>query len=880
MNRRILIEADGLPDTVPLQRNLFRNEVLLLPGGALIGRYEHSGLQIVASMYIDDELKVETSHIKSDEGKIGRTDHITHAHPCIWLDTSQFPSLTSYHEDGMLQFYEVGGESKSSKVPDSSFSTVTSEAVCAIMGKDGNNMMVVNSNSLKVYNRQGRKLNVIIDMNTKKMLPDEIQGKFCAYNGTLGLIASGRIAQIWAFSPEIPAFEAKMAEFRAPNENSFLFTCWHHDVLTLISATHIISIQTDYILGLVGQRLKHKNVAPNRNNYNTLIGASSLDASGLKSKREVELPRKIVYAFADEEYIITVEDNGLITVRDYLTLEVQRILNVPIAPGTQLPTIKKMAIRREEFNTSLFVLRDDKTLSVYDMFAKASKPIRVFTARENLRDFLIDGPSNVYAVSESVHPIVVVYLWRVNLKPRSTKNHTQHFSTRALFKRFYSPDCGEMKERFVSVGQNDDKSEGMEPPFEVEDCTDKVVMGVDLYNYSQFHNQTRFPTTIFYLFHEIYHRATYQRNLFQQNWGNLVLDVFPMINENRVESMKNADAGLLAEALKYWLQSFQEPLFTFSLYTKLLAAADAPADKRVEKTEEVIKELPPTNLLIFQLLIITLDRIVQCKDITNCTASQLGITFGPFLIGGFGSKNNANINMPKLAVLGRVFMENIAKTLASQHTSEGLTNVKIDQKGPNPIEVKRSILSEPLPSNDSQRGQINQIEDARSKFRVSLNDYATVMHKPETPSQLKSISPEKKEQLINLVGDLIELFRSKLEFTVSNMNQMNNVFLAEKLGEAVGQFKLLVVDNLEDPEWQPEPDLHKRIRKHIDNEARTRVPNLNETNALTELRKILSKETSEIYPKLNELSQSVQNAGDNQLLEIAVMTQKMKRILL
>ncbi|ETE71450.1 Rho GTPase-activating protein 27, partial [Ophiophagus hannah] len=93
------------------------------------------------------------------------------------------------------------------------------------------------------------------------------------------------------------------------------------------------------------------------------------------------------------------------------------------------------------------------------------------------------------------------------------------------------------------------------------------------------------------------------------------------------------DVHVITGALKLFFRELPEPLFPFSYFNRLIAAAEIidPA-KRRHHLREVVYSLPPANFNTSRVLFQHLSRVVEFREKNRMSLQSIAIVFGPTLL--------------------------------------------------------------------------------------------------------------------------------------------------------------------------------------------------------------------------------------------------------
>ncbi|ODQ68108.1 RhoGAP-domain-containing protein, partial [Nadsonia fulvescens var. elongata DSM 6958] len=109
------------------------------------------------------------------------------------------------------------------------------------------------------------------------------------------------------------------------------------------------------------------------------------------------------------------------------------------------------------------------------------------------------------------------------------------------------------------------------------------------------------------------------------------------------------DIHAVAAALKLYFRSLPDPLFTHELYNEFLEGAKLTDDiARRDAIHGAINQLPDANYTTLRYLIFHLHRVQEREAVNRMSAGNLGIIWGPTLLGA------DNENVEHMAAMGKV----------------------------------------------------------------------------------------------------------------------------------------------------------------------------------------------------------------------------------
>lgn len=238
------------------------DQIHLLGFGYVICSYSNTPARIVTSIYEKD---IQTIHFNQSS---------------IICFHSSFPWVTSYHSDGMIQTYNV--EERFFR----NFSDLTQaeeEPKPQCLLTDKHHIVLVSTKSLKIWNRDNMSKSpriISLEHSLKRPL-FSIQQKLSQLRYPQILIATRNAFQIWDISQNGELF------YEGRNNNStssYLHICWVDDVVMTFTS-------------------------------------STLTIFNFQEQKEIEisLNNVITSVFADKNYLVTGDKDGLLTLRDLTT---------------------------------------------------------------------------------------------------------------------------------------------------------------------------------------------------------------------------------------------------------------------------------------------------------------------------------------------------------------------------------------------------------------------------------------------------------------------------------------------------------------------------------------------------------------------------------
>ncbi|CAG8618131.1 12011_t:CDS:10, partial [Dentiscutata heterogama] len=105
-----------------------------------------------------------------------------------------------------------------------------------------------------------------------------------------------------------------------------------------------------------------------------------------------------------------------------------------------------------------------------------------------------------------------------------------------------------------------------------------------------------------------------------------------------------SDVNNITSVLKLWFRELPDPLFPREMYQNFINAAKTPDEKkRVLELHECVNNLPDPNYSTLKYLMGHLHKIVQNQDINKMNVQNLGIVFGPTLMGSPAISNPVSL---------------------------------------------------------------------------------------------------------------------------------------------------------------------------------------------------------------------------------------------
>ncbi|CAG8756298.1 15675_t:CDS:10, partial [Dentiscutata erythropus] len=110
-----------------------------------------------------------------------------------------------------------------------------------------------------------------------------------------------------------------------------------------------------------------------------------------------------------------------------------------------------------------------------------------------------------------------------------------------------------------------------------------------------------------------------------------------------------SDVNNITSVLKLWFRELPDPLFPREMYQDFINAAKTPDEKkRVLELHECVNNLPDPNYSTLKYLMGHLHKIVQNQDINKMSVQNLGIVFGPTLMGSPAISNPVSLQNSSL----------------------------------------------------------------------------------------------------------------------------------------------------------------------------------------------------------------------------------------
>ncbi|CAI2176178.1 15309_t:CDS:10, partial [Funneliformis geosporum] len=118
---------------------------------------------------------------------------------------------------------------------------------------------------------------------------------------------------------------------------------------------------------------------------------------------------------------------------------------------------------------------------------------------------------------------------------------------------------------------------------------------------------------------------------------------------------ENLDVNNITSVLKLWFRELPDPLFTMDMYQDFINAAKNPDDRRrVLELHDRVNHLPDANYSTLKYLMGHLNQVVKNQEYNKMNVQNLGIVFGPTLLGSpvIGGANSTS------GVSGSVLLQN------------------------------------------------------------------------------------------------------------------------------------------------------------------------------------------------------------------------------
>ncbi|PRP75750.1 hypothetical protein PROFUN_09174 [Planoprotostelium fungivorum] len=913
MDKRIIIEGE-LPQFI-LSKDLPRNRIQLLPDGYISAHYDGTGTQVITKAIVGHEHRSESVPDSQRSAHFAVTDTVVHQCPMLDSNHERWPTLTTYHDDGTVQFYEAE-EKRSWKMEDVGYNSLFKDSPTCVLYSDTENVFcVIRGTSCIMYSKTERKIVPIGDMLIKRTV--DLQTSMCKIKSPLVLIVGIKTA----FISNGLTTDGEQVELKASPSGMWLATAWYDQSLRMVDTNCIACLETQSMYqASTGQNQKSIRIYP------TVITAED-------HRKIVSLALPAVASFIDRHLIYIIDARGGITSYDYQTASKVHQLNRIEGTYDEDNGVITIKTRREGEKLWAFVLRRDRTLTVYDAEGDEKEPIKVYYTAEVLSDIMLDGEMNVFGASQVCYPLAFLYYWKVKIQKRNPESNTQSITQAELWKDFYSTGESCIRKHFLAIEETPSEHKRSDE-YQVEDHTESDIIGVDLTTYSLSHReQARMPSILYHTFRRIYHEGVNVMEIF----GILVQEQFmfhplSVLNSGDVDLLYKQNVGSMGEAIKIWLSSLSEPIVSSSLYKDFMTIADTPGASRFEKIENELAKLPAVNRFLFDVLTITLYHMV--------TPSKLGLLFGPLLLCKQQQRARAQLHMPKLALLGRVFIEEIGKFTSERHKRENynesgetasyspimlnVDELKDDTKYyPTDIPINRVIDTTPkvfVPQvHPADRGQISAemiesrnkdlqekqqrkdemlraerarreqikameeqkkvIEEQRKKMeeeRRQMEEQKRAREEAEERERTK-MDAEKRAKLEKLVSEMASLFGKKLQFIQSKLTKITSIELANSVMDQVYQVKVLVLDLKQtESSWTPTADLKGKIDQHLSNPSPSSEK---EAEDLVYIRSGVESYVSAILKKFEGYNQGLDGRSQEELIQMAQLVARVQKIL-
>ncbi|XP_053393119.1 rho GTPase-activating protein 17-like isoform X2 [Mercenaria mercenaria] len=123
------------------------------------------------------------------------------------------------------------------------------------------------------------------------------------------------------------------------------------------------------------------------------------------------------------------------------------------------------------------------------------------------------------------------------------------------------------------------------------------------------------------------------------------------------EDSGELDPHTVAGACKQYLRELPEPLLTFKLFPDFMAAAQQPADQRLQALWCVVDRLPKPNYDNFRYLIKFLSKLTEKSEVNKMTPGNIAIVIGPNLIWSEGDSGPNMMNTGILSLITELIVQ-------------------------------------------------------------------------------------------------------------------------------------------------------------------------------------------------------------------------------
>ncbi|XP_052266114.1 rho GTPase-activating protein 44-like isoform X2 [Dreissena polymorpha] len=219
-----------------------------------------------------------------------------------------------------------------------------------------------------------------------------------------------------------------------------------------------------------------------------------------------------------------------------------------------------------------------------------------------------------------------------------------------------------------------------------------------------------------------------------------------------LDDTTDIDPHTVASALKQYLRELPEPLLTFQKFPEFMAAAQLPAEQRLQALWVAVDHLPKPNYDNFRYLVKFLSKLREKSDINKMTPGNIAIVIGPNLIWSEGDSGQNMMNTGILSLITELIVQHAdwffpgdqnftatARDCAPEHKSQQrpLVTPKSGQR-----EVKSVFMG-------STNAKPAPPQRSRSQSAVGLACTGTVSSTPNIPdsssSETNSLSEESQD---------------------------------------------------------------------------------------------------------------------------------------
>ncbi|XP_052266116.1 rho GTPase-activating protein 44-like isoform X4 [Dreissena polymorpha] len=200
-----------------------------------------------------------------------------------------------------------------------------------------------------------------------------------------------------------------------------------------------------------------------------------------------------------------------------------------------------------------------------------------------------------------------------------------------------------------------------------------------------------------------------------------------------LDDTTDIDPHTVASALKQYLRELPEPLLTFQKFPEFMAAAQLPAEQRLQALWVAVDHLPKPNYDNFRYLVKFLSKLREKSDINKMTPGNIAIVIGPNLIWSEGDSGQNMMNTGILSLITELIVQHADWFFPGEVNFGGYSGENSPQLN------KSSSSSEPQSlekstSNQSSTGSPFSSPPVNQEARVAMVTSSTLPPASRSPS--------------------------------------------------------------------------------------------------------------------------------------------------